>query len=52
MAEERTIPKHQTGEPGIGMSRDDMRALRYVLMNVKGVSPSSMSPLALEEYEA
>lgn len=53
MAEERTIPKKHVGidDVDMGMSRDDWRALRHVLLSVKGISPSSMSPLTLEEYE-
>lgn len=30
------------------MSRDDMSALEYVLQHVKGASPSSMLPLAMD----
>lgn len=46
MAEERTIPKHEVGE---GLNRDDMVTLRYVLHNVRGSSPSSMSLLHIED---
>lgn len=50
MAEERIIPKHES-DPGDGMSRDDMKALNYVLQHVRGSSPSSMSMLNIDEYD-
>lgn len=43
MAEEK--PKIES----LGMSRDDWSALRHVLHNVRGSSPSSMSPIYIEE---
>lgn len=47
MAEEQIIPKHQQGE----LSRDDISALNFVLRQVRGSSPSSLSPLQLDEVE-
>lgn len=48
MAEEKIVPKHQQSD----LSRDDMNALSYVLQHVKGASPSSFSPLQLDEADA
>lgn len=47
MAEDRIIPKHQSE-----LSRDDVSALSYVLQHVKGSSPSSLSPLQIDEAES
>lgn len=49
MAEERIIPKEVQFDTSAALSRDDMSALSYVLQHVRGVSPSSMSPLSLDE---
>lgn len=48
MAEDRITPKHQSDE----LSRDDVSALSYVLQHVKGSSPSSLSPLQIDEAES
>lgn len=45
MAEEQVIPKHEQDE----LSRDDVSALGYVLSHVRGSSPSSLSPLFVDE---
>lgn len=50
MAEERIVPKHEV-DPSDVLSRDDMKALRYVLQNVRGASPSSMSALTVDELD-
>lgn len=47
MAEEQIVPKYEQDE----LSRDDVRTLSFVLQHVKGASPSSMSPLAIDEAE-
>lgn len=47
MAEDKIIPKHQYDE----LSNDDVSALSYVLQHVKGASPSSMSPLSIDETD-
>ena len=48
MAEEKIVPKHEQGD----LSRDDVSALSYILRHVRGSSPSSMSPLSLDDTEA
>ncbi len=47
MAEEQIIPKHKQSD----LSRDDVPALSFVLAHVKGASPSSLSPLQIDEVE-
>lgn len=49
MAEDSKVPKHQQFDE---LSRDDMSALSYVLQHVRGSSPSSMSPLFIDDVEA
>ncbi len=48
MAEDKKTPKHQDND----LTRDDVRALSYVLEHVRGSSPSSMLPLSIEDVEA
>ena len=47
MAEEKIIPPHELND----LSRDDVSALSFVLQHVKGSSPSSLSPLSIDEAE-
>ena len=44
MAEEKPSISKPVDDVSV-MSRDDMRALEYVLQHVRGSSPSSMLPL-------
>lgn len=48
MAEEQIVPKHEQD----ALSRDDVSALSFVLQHVKGASPSSLSPLQLDEADS
>ena len=47
MAEDKIVPKHEQGD----LSRDDVSALSYILQHVRGSSPSSVSPLSLDDIE-
>ena len=51
MAEEKPSISKPVDDVSV-MSRDDMRALEYVLQHVRGSSPSSMLPLMMDLEES
>ena len=51
MAEEKPSISKPVDDVSV-MSREDMRALEYVLQHVRGSSPSSMLPLMMDLEES